>query len=140
LPFRYRGSRRESAVAQLISLGHIRVMKRFAIVLGVLALIFLGAHFWLGPVYQNYDGCTCGLRRTWVSFDEAEITRLHDCKLFVRITSPGDPNHHHEYYDAQYSEHPIFGYAAFILGFASVVLGFYPRHQARKISECDHVV
>ena len=42
LPFRYRGSRRESAVAQLFSLGIIRAMKRFIILSLALPILAYG--------------------------------------------------------------------------------------------------
>jgi len=41
-PFRYRGSRRESAVAQLFSLGHITLMDTFYQVFGFVAAVSLG--------------------------------------------------------------------------------------------------
>jgi len=44
LQFRYRGSRRESSVAQLFSLGHMTATQLYCKIVGI-ALCFMGAYF-----------------------------------------------------------------------------------------------
>jgi hypothetical protein len=100
-------------------------MKMISILMGAFALLFIVAHLWLGPVYRMYDGCICGQHRTWISFDDS--TKFRGTKLFVRITSPGDLHHSHEYTDPVYDTHPVLGFIGVGFGLAGVVVGFYPR-------------
>ena len=68
----------------------------------VLVLAACGTRLFLGPVYICDDGCACGRRRQWYSFDECAPLRQKQFLLIV--FSEGDPKHQHQYYDATWSE------------------------------------
>ena len=98
-------------------------MRLFPFILAWLALVFIWAHLWLGPI-RCFDVCVCHRARTWISFEEP---KLQNVKLFLQITSLGDPNHQHEFSDPVYQ--PISAFACVGMGFglASAVVWLRPR-------------
>jgi hypothetical protein len=46
------------------------------------------------PTEKHYDGCSCGLRRSWYHW--------RGQKLKLTIDKQGDPNHRHRIWDPQY--------------------------------------
>jgi hypothetical protein len=47
------------------------------------------------PTQKNYDGCSCGLRRSWYPW--------RGQKLKFTIEKEGDPNHQHRIWDSQFA-------------------------------------
>jgi hypothetical protein len=105
-------------------------MKKFSFISAGFAAAFIGFHLWIGPIYTKYDGCSCGLHRTWISFDDQP--RLRDTKLFLRVTSSGDPSHKHEYIDPVYVANSALGFIGTGFGLVSVVLWFAPRKRTSQ--------
>jgi hypothetical protein len=50
------------------------------------------------PTQKNFDGCSCGLRRSWYPW--------HGQKLKFTIEEEGNPNHQHRIWDAQFNIEP----------------------------------
>ena len=50
------------------------------------------------PTMKSYDGCSCGLERSWYSW--------RGKKLKFTIEKEGNPNHQHQIWDAQWSFEP----------------------------------
>jgi hypothetical protein len=97
-----------------------------SIILAWLAVGFIIAHGFVGPIYTMYDGCVCGQSRAWLEFEESSSLRL-----FLRIERPGDPKHQHQYYDAKYDgQYPVLIYIGVGFGLSSAAAWFYRRKRA----------
>jgi hypothetical protein len=105
-----------------------KVSEKIPIILAPLALAFILAHLWLGPICTDSDCCICGRQRIWLAFDYNP--RLTETKFFLRITSPGDPNHKHECTDPQYDTNAALGYIGVGFLLASVLIWTWPSKQA----------
>ena len=103
-------------------------MKRFSLILALLAIALFVASGWTGPLYKMYDWCQCGQSRTWLEFDDCPS--LRNVKFFLRIEKPGNLQHHHEFCDAKYEgQYSILAYTGFGFGLLSVGGWLYPRKQ-----------
>ncbi len=75
-------------------------MKKIVTDLPIVAGALLGVSWLVGPLYKCHDGYECGRQRIFFSFNECRL--LRHIKVFVWIESPGDPNHQHRHWDAQW--------------------------------------
>jgi hypothetical protein len=97
-----------------------------SIILALLAVVFITAELYFGPVYTMYDECPCGQTRAWLEFNEC--SDLRGVQFFLRIENPGDLHHQHVFSDSVYEgQYSIMGYLG--LGFAmlSTASWFYTR-------------
>jgi hypothetical protein len=94
-----------------------------SIILGWLAVGFIIAQSFVGPIYTMYDGCVCHRSRAWLQFEESSSLRL-----FLRIETPGDPKHQHQFYDAKYDgQYPVLIYIGVGFGLLSAATWLYRR-------------
>jgi hypothetical protein len=108
-------------------------MRFLPVILAVLAVIFILADGYIGPIYTMSNWCECHRSYVWLEFNESES--LRGVALFLRVEEPGDPQHHHQFTDAKYDgQYPVLFYIGVGFGISSVVAGlavwFYGRKRA----------
>jgi len=101
-------------------------MRYLPVILAVLAVSFIVAEGWCGPIYTEYDWCVCGQSRAWLEFDES--SSLRGVRLFQRLEKPGDPHHQHQFCDPKYEgQYPVLVYIGVGFGLLSVATWLYRR-------------
>jgi hypothetical protein len=112
-------------------------MKYLPVIFAVLAVSFILAEGWCGPVYTMSDWCQCHRSRAWLEFDES--LNLRGMKLFLRVEEPGDPQHQHQFCDPQYGgQYPVLAYIGVGFGLLSAATWLY-RRRALPDLRYDHV-
>lgn len=74
--------------------------RKFTIICAALAVILI-AYLLLAclPIMECIDGCSCGYQRKWYVMPDS---LWHGKRWFMYTTAPGDPSHHHLFWDSQW--------------------------------------